>query len=180
MTGAYFPEVRRWRVPELAFTHSLTEMAQDGRQGNEGVALWLGHREDGEAAITHVVALRGPGVTKRPAFLCIEPWLLNEVTDVAIAQGVALVGQIHSHAPGLPTDLSYTDREGGLAVPHYLSVVAPDFGLRPGLKIAECGVHEFVSGRGYVRLTAGETVRRVCVVAGGSAAMVTVWGDGGY
>ncbi len=91
MTAGYFPEVRYWHIPDSAFALSLSEMARDGRAGNEGVALWFGQREAGEATITHVVALRGPGVIKRPAFLRIEPWLLNEVTDVAIAHNVTLV-----------------------------------------------------------------------------------------
>ena len=179
MTAAYFPEVGCWRIPDSALALSLTEMARDGRAGNEGVALWLGQREAGDAAITHVVALRGPGVIKRPAFLCIEPWLLNEVTDAAIAHSVTLIGQIHSHGPGLSTDLSYTDRQGGLAVPHYLSVVAPDYALRPGIRIEDCGLHEFVPKRRYARLTAADVSRRVGVVAGGSVVLLTVGADYG-
>ncbi|MER3406785.1 MAG: hypothetical protein C4289_17785, partial [Chloroflexota bacterium] len=84
----------------------------------------------GQAEITHVVGLRGPGVIKRPDFLRIEPWLLNDVTDLAIDLGVVLVGQVHTHGPGYGTDLSMTDRTYGIAVPFYISVVAPDYGLR--------------------------------------------------
>ena len=179
MTSEYFPDVRHWVVPDSALALSIAEMAIDGAQGNEGVALWLGHRGAGEARITHVVALRGPGVLKYPALLLIEPSLLNEVADVAIAQGVVLIGQIHSHGPGWPTDLSYTDRKGGLAVPHYLSVVAPDYALREDTRIDECGVHVFVPNRGYQRLDLAEVSRRVTVVVDPSTVLLTVGDEHG-
>lgn len=176
MTAVYFPEVHRWHLPDSAFALSLAELAMDGRAGNEGIALWLGQRDAGTAVITHVVALRGPGVIKRPALVHIEPWLLNDVTDVAIAHGLTLVGQIHSHGPGLPTELSYTDCQGGLAVPHYLSVVAPDYALRRGIRIEDCGLYEFVPKRGYEQL---DVSTRISVVADDSTALLTVGMDRG-
>src|SRR6266478_6192945 len=95
-TGDVFPRVESWHIPEMAVADSLREMAQDGSQGNEGIVLWLGRRHRDEATVTHLVGLRGPGITRQPDLLIIEPWLLNEVTDVTIELKVALVGQIHS------------------------------------------------------------------------------------
>jgi len=173
VTRNYFPPVNAWTIPQDVFLRSLEEMAVDGRTGDEGVALWLGRRKDGRASISHVVGLRGPGVHRGPASLEIEPSLFNEVADLAIAHEVALVGQIHSHGVGWSTDLSPIDRTGGLLVPHYLSVVAPDYALRPETGIADCGVHVFEPGRGYRRLSQEEVADKVEVVPGGTALFLT-------
>jgi proteasome lid subunit RPN8/RPN11 len=145
-------------------TLSISEMASDGARGCEGVALWLGRRFAGIVTVTHVVALRGPGVTKRPDHLSISPELLNEVTMLAIRAGVYLVGQIHSH-PGTWVDLSETDQLYGIRMPGYLSVVAPHFARRPNIALAECGVHVFDRGA-WRRLGAIERICRVVAGAG--------------
>jgi len=174
VTPTYFPPVTEWAISQDALRRSMEEMAVDGRAGDEGVALWMGRRRDGEASISHVVGLRGPGVHKGPAFLEIDPWLFNEVADLAIAHEVSLVGQIHSHGVGWSTDLSRIDRTGGLLVPYYLSVVAPDYALRPETRIHDCGVHVFEPGLGYRRLSSEEVARRVKVVPSGAASFLTV------
>jgi hypothetical protein len=150
-------------------------MARDGREGNEGIALWLGRRTGGIATITHVVCLRGADVEREPDYLRVGSGTLNAVADLAIEHGVSLIGQIHSHGPHHGVNLSPTDRRYGVAVPHFLSVVAPDYALRPDTKIEECGVHVFEAGAGYrrfeahecaVRLQITDDVEAVVVVAG--------------
>jgi proteasome lid subunit RPN8/RPN11 len=148
-----------WLLPEAAMTASISEMAPDGARGCEGVALWLGRRSAGVVTVTHVVALRGPGITKRPDHLSISADLLNEVTMLAMRDGVYVVGQIHSH-PGKWVDLSEVDKRYGISIPGYLSVVAPDFARRPSTAIAECGVHVFDHGT-WRRLGAFERACRV-------------------
>lgn len=164
MTTHFFPAVQTWQISEAAFEDSLKEMALDGADGNEGIMLWLGHRRDGQAEITHLVALRGSGIIKEPDFLQVEPSLLNDVTDLAIELGVSLVGQIHSHGPGYPTDLSLTDRRYGIIVPYYLSVVAPDYGMRYETRIFDCGVHIYEPNLGYCRLSQSEVAQRIQVI----------------
>lgn len=171
--STFFPPVARWHLPEAAVSGSFAEMARDGEQGNEGVALWLGHRQGGDAVVTHLVALRGSGVRKGPRLLSVEPWLINEVTDLAIELEVTLVGQIHSHGRGW-VDMSPTDRTEGIAVPHYLSVIAPWFALRPGTGLVDCGVHVFESGDGWRRLSPSEVQTRLCVVSGGQVPLISI------
>lgn len=160
----FFPPIDTWRIPELVLTESFREMSRDGQQGNEGTALWLGRRDKGHAEVTHVVTLRGPDVVKRPDLLMIEPALVNEVTDLAIDLGTALIGQIHSHGKLYGTDLSYSDRTFGITVPYFLSLVAPDYALRPQLRLNECGVHVFEPGSGFRRLPDAEIGRRLLLV----------------
>jgi proteasome lid subunit RPN8/RPN11 len=155
-----FPIVESWYVPQNAFRLSMEEMAIDGRCGNEGVALWLGSRSDGTARVTHVLRLRGHGVVKKPEFLMIDSDLMNEVTDATIELGVQLIGQIHSHGPWHSLDLSATDLRFGIAVPGYLSVVAPDYALQPNTTFHDCGVHVCQRNRRFRRLPSLEIESR--------------------
>ncbi|MCI0464147.1 MAG: hypothetical protein L0Z62_45010 [Gemmataceae bacterium] len=173
----FFGPVKTWRIPEPALAASLQEMARDGALGDEGVALWLGRRGGGEAEVTHVVALRGPGVIKRPDQLVIQPSLVNEVTDLAIELGVVLVGQIHSHGELFGTDLSYADRTFGITVPYFLSLVAPDYALRPRTRLEECGVHVFEPGHGFRRLSVPEVAQRLHLIPDASTRVLTVGGS---
>lgn len=173
---SFFTPVITWTLPESILSESCREMARDGAEGNEGVALWLGRRWGGQAEVTHLIVLRGPGVVKRPDQLVIRPGLLNEVTDHAIELGVTLVGQIHSHGELFGTDLSYADHTLGIKVPYYLSLVAPDFAVRPVTRLEDCGIHVFEPGTGFRRLSAAEAGRRIKLVPSPPAHLVTIGG----
>lgn len=170
----YFEPIKKWRLPEHALTESMREMARDGKKGNEGIVLWLGRRTKKEATISHLVLLRGSGVIKRPNFLRIESWLLNEVTDITIDIGVSIIGQIHSHGSLCGVDLSPTDCTYGLAVPYYLSIVAPDYAMRKNTQISECGVHVFKKNIGYYRLSAKEVLRAIIITPDKKLPQITV------
>jgi hypothetical protein len=148
-------------------------MSLDGALGNEGVTLWLGKRLKGIAEVTHLVVLRGPGIIKQPDLLRIDSHLFNDVTDVAIEFGVSLLGQIHSHR-GLWVDLSWVDSTYGVAVPYYLSVVAPHYAMRADTNIKDCGVHVFDPRRGYRRLPPQEVAKRIHIVYGQKLTILTV------
>jgi hypothetical protein len=161
MNGPVSPA--RWRLPKAALQSAMAEMALDGARRCEGIALWLGHRYGDVAEITHVVGLRGPGISRRPDYLSISPELLNDVTDAAIELGVFLVGQIHSHPPGAGVGLSPLDQRYGICAPGYLSAVAPNFAARLDTPTSECGFHLFERGAWH-RFGPDECARRVEVV----------------
>lgn len=177
MNTTFFPPVEVWHLTEGVLEGSLREMSTDGIRGNEGVVLWLGRRAQRQAEVTHLVGLRGSDVIKRPDLLVISPWLLNEVADVALQLSVSLIGQIHTHGSGYDIDLSRTDRTRGIAVPHFLSVVAPDYGLRSDIGITDCGVHVFEPGLGYRRLSTREVEQRVQVVSGSPPPLLLIGQD---
>jgi hypothetical protein len=158
------------------FTESLAEMGCDGMHGNEGVAMWLGRYDDTAAIVTHVGILRGPHVRKKPALLMIGSELINDLTDLAVASGVRLIGQIHSHGSRYGTHLSKTDRRYGVAVPGMLSLVAPNYAMRPGTRLDECGVHLFRPGQGWIRFTV-EEVRMRCLLFDDGAAKILTAGN---
>lgn len=170
----YFSTIKKWILPASAYSESIKEMARDGIYGNEGIALWLGKRCRGNAEISHVIILRGPGIIKQAAYLRIDTSLLNEVTDKAIELNVSLIGQIHSHGPYHGTDLSFTDIKYGICVPYYLSVVAPDYAQRENTKITECGVHIFQPRKGFHQLANMEIAKRIIIEPKISCPVLTV------
>src|ERR1700686_3853005 len=109
MTNPYFSQVEALRIPATGMPDALAEMAIDGREGNEGIVLFLGRDQDAATEVTHLVKLRGPRIEKHPAQIQIDAELLNDVTDIAIKNNVRLIGQVHSHGPGYSLDLSPTD-----------------------------------------------------------------------
>jgi hypothetical protein len=174
MTSEFFPAVNRWVIPTGAIEVSFTEMRADGEvRGTEGIALWLGRRDD-DAVITCVVLLRGPGIVREPDFVQISDALMNDVTDEAIRVGAQLVGQVHSHGPLASTNLSKIDQTGGVRVPFYLSAVAADYAAgRPDL--ASCAVHVFEPSGSWRWMTAAEVTDRIAVVPG-TVDVITVGG----
>lgn len=175
----YFPTVERWSMSESVLRASMVEMSGDGVHGNEGVAMWLGRRSEGCAYVTHVVALRGRGVIKRPAQLVIQESVFAAITEAAIDLSVSLIGQIHSHGPGYGVDLSPTDRMYGVAVPYYLSLVAPDYAMRSSTSLTECGVHVLQPGHGFCRLTVSEINTRFQLTQDSLAPLIVI-GEGKY
>lgn len=175
----YYPRVDVWRIPAEALAASFREMARDGALGNEGVALWLGQRREAVAHVSCVVILRDPRVIRQPDLMSIPPEVLNDVADVAINRELVLVGQIHSHATRHGVGLSPTDRFHGVAVPYYLSVVAPNYGLGAMPKITSFGVHVFEPKMGYRRMPAAEVLQRIHVAVGEAVEVVTVPGQSG-
>ena len=159
MSQNYFPKVEQWCIPKVAISKSLRELARDGVCGNEGIVLWLGRRNNGVAQITHIVTLQGTGVTKQPNFLKIETALFDEVSDKALRLNVTLIGHIHSHGPYCGIDLSSTDEKLGIAVPYFLSVVVPSYGLLKNTQIGDCGIHVFDPRCGFQRLSLSEVNR---------------------
>lgn len=160
----YYPEAKKWIIPESIVQVSLNELAQDGVNGNEGICLWLGNRgDDGLAEITQAVLLRGPNIEKSPLNITIKPELMREIHEKAQENKVLLIGQIHSHGEYVGTNLSWVDRKYGVSVPDYLSVVAPNYGLTQGTTLSDCGVHIFVAKKGYIRLSSREVFKRIIV-----------------
>ena len=161
---SFFPVVRRWLVPPTLLQVSLSEMALDGAEGNEGICLWLGvRREDETATVTHAVKLRGDGVTKSPANIRVTPELMREVHAYAKGIGKQLVGQIHSHGKEYGVDLSFVDVRCGVSVPYYLSVVAPSYGLDDATTWNDCGVHIYHPDEGFIRVPNGGVAETISI-----------------
>lgn len=173
----FFPPVCKWKLPERLLQVSLQEMALDGQEGNEGICLWLGDRnDDSTATVRRAVRLRGRGIWKTPVNIRIAPELLREVHQHARSVGAILVGQIHSHGSNYGVDLSPTDIRYGVAVPYYLSAVAPDYGLNPKTSWADCGIHIYYPAEGFLRLNTNDARNALQIDSSLSLSEVTING----
>lgn len=162
----------RWLLADGLLPAALEELAIDGARGREGVAFLLGRHHDRDGHITHLVVLRCNRLVKTENHLQIPPALMNEVTDHVIAQEGVLLGQIHSHGPGYGVDLSYPDHFFGIRAPGFLSLVAPDFGMRRGTRLEDCGVHVFDEPHGFRRMAVAEIRSRFGDLLGTRAAVL--------
>jgi hypothetical protein len=147
----------RWRFPKDLLAKSLAVMKPHGAHGNEGLALWLGRKEEGAVAITHVISISGRGVRNSPLQLRLSLTCMEAITNLADKVKSYLVGQIHSH-PARMLDLSEVDKIYGIRIQNYLSLVCPYYAQISTLSIEECGVHLF--DQGNYRRFHGEEVRR--------------------
>ncbi len=159
-----YPDINHWIIPDGLFRASLDELARDGKKGKEGMCLWLGSRgHDRNARFTHAGFFEPNSIKNGPAHIQIEPELMLDLHKKAEANGITLIGQIHSHPKIAGVNLSYTDRTYGISVPGYLSLVVPNFAMGKHVSIENCGVHMFVRGRGYRQLTKNEVAQKIVV-----------------
>lgn len=149
-----------WYLPEDLLHRSIEIMRPHGARGNEGLALWLGTNDDAERVkVTHAIEIYGSGFVTAPLRMQLSFRAMATLTSLADRLDRYLVGQIHSH-PATFIDLSLVDKELGIRVPDYLSVVCPHYAQRPDITLGDCGVHTFDSAR-YRRLSSAEISRRV-------------------
>lgn len=153
----------QWHVPRDLIARSVRIMAPHGRLGNEGLAIWLGKEIGAGAQVTHVVELKGPGFETSPGRLSISIAGMSALTDLAEAQDVYLIGQIHSH-PKNYVDLSWVDKAYGIRVPNYLSLVCPHYAQFAETKLHACGAHVFEQGA-YRQMNSMEAADRIRTVS---------------
>jgi hypothetical protein len=153
--------MRHWTIPRQLWQQSLEEVGAFGREGREGICLWLARQDSGSnLAFVRSAVLRGPLIRRGPLSIQIDSMLIDRFTDVVDREGLLLAGQIHGH-PERFTDLSDVDRAMGFRVPKFLSVVAPYYGTHANTAFRDCGFHEFVAGSDYRRLPEHELALRV-------------------
>ncbi len=150
-----------WYIPKDLLTESIAIMRPHGRFGNEGLALWFGSEEGAYSKITHVISVSGPGFRTTPLYMSLSLRAMSVLTDLAEKLDAFLIGQIHSH-PGQFLDLSDLDKEQGIRIPGYLSVVCPYYAQKDIAGFGDCGIHLFEE-RYYRRLPSDEIRRRLIV-----------------
>jgi proteasome lid subunit RPN8/RPN11 len=148
-----------WKMPGNLLSDSLAAMRPHGVRGNEGLALWFGKEDGVHSVITHVIDVYGQGFRTSPLHMALSIRAMSVLTDLAEKLDTFLVGQIHSHPERL-LDLSKLDKEHGIRIPNYLSVVCPYYAQRDLNSFEECGVHVF-EDKGYRRMAPREVSNRL-------------------
>lgn len=152
---------KTWNIPKDLLPVSVEHMRPYGRRGHEGLGLWFGNETDGTICITHLVMPYGAGLVTHPLHLSLSMRAMSRLTRLARDLDCYWAGQIHSH-PGTMLELSDVDREMGIRVQDYLSLVCPHYAQRDTREVSQCGVHVFDNGA-YRRIAAGEAAQRLTV-----------------
>jgi len=150
-----------WDLPRDLIAKSVEHMRRYGARGHEGLGLWYGKDLEGIVTITHLVLPYGPGLVTHPLHLSLSMRGMSRLTRLAREHDCYWAGQIHSH-PGTMLELSAVDREFGIRVQDYLSVVCPYYAQRDTHTMSQCGVHSFEGGA-YRRLNSSEVAKRICI-----------------
>src|ERR1041385_3570285 len=121
MSGPY-PIIDRWIIPASALSATLAGVQPAGARGREAGAFWLGRR-DSAAVISGVLLPHGRGVTESPYQWKVEPEVFGAAISWAKPRALVLLAVVHTHVPGVPPELSWSDRFLSIQVPGILSVV---------------------------------------------------------
>jgi len=152
---------KTWDVPSDLLRKSVEHMRPYGARGHEGLGLWFGNEVAGTVSITHLIVPYGPGLVTHPLHLSLSMRAMSRITRLAGELDCYWAGQIHSH-PGTMLDLSDVDKQMGIRVQDYLSLVCPHYAQRDTDEVGQCGVHVFDSSA-YRRLAVAEVAQRIVV-----------------
>jgi hypothetical protein len=165
--SSVFPEFGKWVVPDAAKAATLDGVRPAGICGNESGAFWLGVRA--EVAETTVVVLpHGKGVEESAGHWIVGAEVFGVISRWAKPRGLALIGIVHTHPPGVPPRLSWADRHRSVRAPGILAIVIGNSGRDEDHHDWGWYVYE---GDDYRRLLRPELIRRIQ----GSAKAIEVW-----
>ena len=122
MTADIYPPIDEWLVPHQVCAATVAGVRPSAERGCESGALWLGSRSSC-TKVEAVVLPAGIGVEEHSYRWRISPEVFGEISRWAKPLGLVLIAVAHTHMPGVPVDLSWTDREGGVKVPGMLAIV---------------------------------------------------------
>ncbi|MCB4803719.1 proteasome lid subunit RPN8/RPN11 [Methylobacterium brachiatum] len=118
-------------IPRACADEAQQHMHSVGRDGHEGLALWVG-RQDGErfqVEQTWIPAQRHIR-TDDGVCVCIGPDELHRINVRLHREKLTLLGQIHSH-PGRAYHSDADDAYAIATAVGSLSLVVPDYAVRP-------------------------------------------------
>lgn len=147
-----------YTIPASVITDTREVLLIAGREGLEGVVLWIGQRRG-----THVEIL-GEYVPRQIAYRS-EHGVAVQIPDEEIAliiaglpEGLAVACRVHSH-PGEAYHSSTDDLNALLSHVGAISIVVPHF-ARDEMRLEHCSVNELDEDFCWRELTARETRQR--------------------
>lgn len=117
-----YPDIHRWAVPQAALSKTVAAVLPTGRAGRETGVFWLGERST-TATVSVLVMPSGHGVEEGPELWRVSPAVFGAISLWAKPKHLALLAIAHIHLPGIPTALSWADRNLSVQVPGILAIV---------------------------------------------------------
>jgi hypothetical protein len=134
-----------------------------GRQGNEGMALWVGTVEGRTFHVTTTLIPRQTGV-QTPVGICItvDGDELHRINVWLYERGLRLIAQLHSH----PTEAYHSETDDTYPIATTqgcLSLVVPDFAVRP-FALDECAVYRLDRRGTWQELTVNQVSSLIQII----------------
>ncbi len=154
--------VERVVVPLEIAEKTQSHLRAAGRGGNEGLALWSGVQEGSTFAVTTLVTPPQRAI-RSPEGICVvvDGDALHKVNVETFRRGERLLAQVHSH-PGRAYHSPMDDRYAVVTSPGALSLVIPDFAVRP-FDLGECAAFRLAKSGVWRQVHPGDVARLISV-----------------
>lgn len=155
---------QHYLVPAPILSETRSFLYQRGREGCEGMLLWIGMQCDQDVQITRVFI---------PEQRCIKTRLgvaveLTPHAHFTLPDTLGNLEQFYVRVHSHPTEAYHSHRDNQNAVLTHegaLSIVVPDFAARSVLNLADCAIYQLEYGKGWVRLDQVAIAQRIEVVS---------------
>ena len=157
-------EVRRVLVPTSCASAVETHLRAVGRQGYEGLALWVGRQQGDIFRVSETVIPEQNHISNADGVcVIVEGGALHRLNVRLYKEGLTLLGQIHSH-PGRAYHSGTDDAYAIATTVGCLSLVVPDFGRAP-FTVSRCATYRLDAGGRWRPLSARDAA--VLIAIGG-------------
>lgn len=154
--------MERLVVPRRFADAAQAHMRSVGLSGNEGFALWLGHRDGVRFDVDETLIPQQQGRrVGRGVCVTVDGDELFRINRYLYDTGRQLIAQLHSH----PTEAYHSETDDTFPIATTagaFSIVVPDFAVRP-FALHDCAVYRLVPDQGWLELPLS-AVRRVIQV----------------
>jgi len=131
MQSTRLDSVHKFEIDPNVIATTLQVLQLFGRQGCEGLVLWIGDVDEGHAKITRaVVPNQRPVKSEEGVGYFVESETLFDLNRKLSETGLRLIAQVHSH----PTEAYHSETDDRYAIATAdgsLSFVVPNFGKAP-------------------------------------------------
>ncbi|WP_237478594.1 Mov34/MPN/PAD-1 family protein [Lichenibacterium dinghuense] len=143
-----FEAVTEVIVPPALADRTQAALRAAGVAGNEGLVAWSGVQDGSRFLVRTATAPRQRGIrTSDGVCVVVDGDELHRLNVETFKRGERLFAQVHSH-PGRAYHSEMDDRYAIVTSPGGLSLVVPDFAVRP-FAVGECAVLRLSSDGGW-------------------------------
>lgn len=143
--------VERVVLPSVLAEETQRNLRTAGLGGNEGLVVWSGVQDGSVFHIRTATAPPQRGIhTAEGVCVVVDGDALHQLNVDTFKRGERLFAQVHSH-PGRAYHSAMDDQYAVITSPGGLSLVVPDFAVRP-FRVTECAVYQLAPGGRWMEI----------------------------
>lgn len=156
-------DIQRVFVPKSLAEAAHEHFRRVGKDGVEGMALWVGHREGREVQVVETVIPAQRGIRSPDGVgVTVDGDELFRLNVHLHEHRLGLVAQLHSH----PGDAYHSDTDDAFPIATTagaFSIVVPDYASRP-FSLKRCAIYRLFPQQGWVELSTVEALTIINIV----------------